>query len=85
MKRISFTPIVKELQAKNEWGEILGKFCDRINPGRVGHYKPLTPSGIGRLLKQAGYKDTTAIRDLYKELEQATNFSKLFWYKIKNK
>lgn len=83
MERITFNKTFQKVEAVNEWGEIIGQYLDRLNPGREGKYKPLTPSGVGKLLKQAGYGNTTAIRDLYKELSQADNFSKLFWFKVK--
>ena len=69
----------------NEWGDILTKFLKRINQSRIdAGYKPLTEKGLGAQLSRKGYKTTNAIRDLYKECDQAQNFGKLLNYKLKH-
>lgn len=79
MKKLTFDIPKVETTAKNEWGEIVGMFLDRLNPGRVAAgYKELTSAALGAQLVKAGYKDTNAIRDLYKKCNGAKSFSKYF-------
>lgn len=67
-----------------EWQAIIGQFLERINPSRVkAGYKELTAPRLAKMLSDAGYNNTTAIRDLFKECDQAKVFGALLNYKLK--
>lgn len=68
-------------KATSERAEILEKFLNRLNPGRVqAGYKPYTPARLGMMLAHVPTKD---LYPFYRECESAQHFSKLFHWKLR--
>ncbi len=68
-----------------EYGDMLNKFLDKLNPDRVSNN--FSPLAIGRLageLKRAKYA-TSQLYAFYQECERAKNFSSYFWFRIKER
>jgi hypothetical protein len=74
------TPIATTARSERE--ELVQKFLDRINPSREAmNLKPLTAARFNTLI--VGWGTKINLYWLYGECDRARNFSKMFWYKIK--
>lgn len=68
--------------ARTEREEQVQHFLDRINPGREAmHLKPFTHARFNKLVE--GWGEKRDLYWLYNECSRANNFSKMFWYKVK--
>jgi len=68
--------------ARTEREELVQKFVDRINPGRESmKLKSLTAARFTKLVEGWGTKSNLCW--LYGECDRARDFSKMFWFKIK--
>lgn len=70
-------------KATSERAELLERFVTRLNNSRVaGGYKPL---GAKFYATKMSLIPTDELHMFYKELDQANNFCKLWWWKCKKK
>lgn len=70
-------------KARNAREELLEKFLERLNPGRVkAGYKAYT---FPRLTKLVEGKSVPELDKLYRECEEAKSFGALFNYKTKRR
>ena len=68
--------------ARSEREEQVQKFLGRINPGRVAmKLKPLTAARFNTLVQ--GWGDKRGLYWLWSVCDKADNFSKMFWYQVK--
>jgi hypothetical protein len=83
MERIKPTlPKPTATTARSEREELMQKFLNRINPSRDAmRLKPLTAASFNKLVE--GWGTTSNLYWLYGECDRARNFSKMFWYKIR--
>lgn len=67
---------------RTERGELMKYFCDQLNSSRENDgLPPLTMARMGRILQGIPTKDLYYLQTVCKD---AKNFSKKFWFELKN-
>jgi len=75
-------PLFEQTTARTEREELVQKFLDRLNPGRVSiHLKPLTAARFNTLV--AGWGTKQNLYWLWSVCNDAKDFSKHFWFRVK--
>jgi len=84
MKKLEFKQIeIEENKKGNYRSDMLKKFLTRLNYHRKeAGFKPLAPARLGMLMS---YIKTSELEYFYKHCNEATHFSKRFWYYVKGK
>jgi hypothetical protein len=68
--------------ARSEREDLMQKFLDRMNPSREAmHLRPLAAARFNKLTE--GWGDLSTLYWLWSVCDKADNFSKMFWYHVK--
>lgn len=78
-------PEKKSLKNRSERGDLLEKFVDRLNSDRVSAgFRKLGFATYIKKMSDAGIKSLQQLYRFYGNCEDASNFSKYWWWYIKN-
>lgn len=74
----------RSTKRRTQRGDLLDEFLNELNPPRVeSGYKELSHAWLSKILKDKKITNEESMYVFYQECKRSNNFSKYFWWKLK--